>query len=608
MDKKVALDILISSFVLIVIIGARFNLWTQDRKGIFSGKPSDYIDRFRYLFYYGIYVLTFVVTVAIVYNFPEIFGLLSQDAATSEWRDALAAVFGKQSITVYSLLLVTILSDNRVSKYDELWRSRLHEWARIPRALLDVKNSIIREDSYSPGKKYLNRAMKELQIDADNSSRKEALRDYWVELIEHWQEQKEKRSINWSYIKCLCLLHVVRDTCSKIPNQDLQLRESRLRDLGKIIPFLDTNDGDISEHKQELDSLSEYFIECICKHLIKKYPSNQSQYNAFKNLGFSISFHDATDMRIGEAVGFCLVGVFLISAFSVGALLILIDHFELDTLVRWSLGSFICFCISIFVGIVVQKIFAARQLEPGFPVYVATLLVATLGAFIYFQIVSDATSNSLHFGRIMLALSFSTLSVVVIRALNDINYEYRDVVFASVVQAGILAIIMAGLQIMVSLSFTWNFIHLEDSTVLSLFQANDWRLAKVGVVGFFKGFFLGGIVCYLIQDMQRRQQLAALRNNPRVKFNKIMMLKTEQSKFRINTRNLSKNGAMIKSRKALKSGDTVVIMSPKLGGISGIIRWTRKGFMGKQLAGVEFTADSSELNTFLRGQFGEFYA
>ena len=608
MDKKVALDILISSFVLIVIIGARFNLWTQDRTAEFSGKPSDYIDRYRYLFYYGIYVLTFVVSVAIFYNFPEIFGLLSADTATSEWRDALAEVFGKQSITVYSLVLVTILSDSRVGKYDELWRSRLHEWARIPRALLELKTSIIRDDSYSPSKKYLSRAMKELQIEADNSSRKESLRDYWVSLIENWKEQKENRTINWAYIKCLCLSQIVRDTCAKVPNQDLLLRDGRIRDLGKIIPFLDSNDGDTQEHKQELDTLSEYFVECICKHLIKKYPSTQSQYTAFKHLGFDINFHDATDMRIGEAIGFCLVSVFLISSLSVTTLLILLHRLELETLVSWSLGSFICFCISIFVGIVVQKIFAARQLEPGLPVYVATLMVATLGSFMYFQIVSDQASSSLHFGRIMLALSFSTLSVVVIRALNDINHEYQDVVYASVVQAGILGVIMAGLQIMVSLSFVWDRLDLDQMSVIALFENNDWRLVKVGVVGFFKGFFLGGIVCYLIQDMMRRQQLAALRNNPRVKFNKIMTLQTEQSKFRINTRNLSKNGVMIKSRKALMSGDKVVIMSPKLGGINGVIRWTRKGFMGKQFAGVEFTADSAELNTFLRGQFGEFYA
>lgn len=607
LDQKDVVDCLVCVFILLAIIAPRFNSWTQDTRTRFTGTPSEYIDEYRYVFYCGIYISSFVVLIAILYNFPGLVKVIASTVGGEVTKNPLENILGKQSFTVMALLVATLLNHHKVNHFDELWRNRLHEWARIPKAVEEIKNQIIRNEAFLPSRKYLAIAKKELQREAGNSSRMQELTDYWVQYFDHWEEHQEQHTMNWYYTKCLCLLLVVRDTCGKYSDADLQVKEGRLKDLGKIIPFLESDDADVKEQQTELELLSNHFIECICKHLIKKYPTPEGQYNAFKNLGFNISYRDSAEVQISEAIIYCIIGVLLVSVVSAAVSLPIIKgakyQLAMKDLIQWSAGGFISLSISIFVGMIVQKVFVAHHGEATVPVYVITLFIATLGSFIYFHIVSDAPPN---LGRLFLALSFSTVAVVVMRSMNDINSDFRDVVFTALIYAVSLAVVMALLQMSVSIAFLMKKPDFELSW--NILTQNDWKVTKLGLAGLFKGFVLGGMISYLIQDILRRQQLAALRCCPRINFNKIMTMISGSKSLRINTKNLSKTGMMIKCRDALTPNDQITLHSTNLGTIQGIVRWTQRGWMGRHIAGIEFTNGNSELNNYIRNNFGEFYA
>ncbi len=603
LNQKNVGDLLVCAFVLLFFIGPRFNCWTQDMRTLFSGKPKEYIDGYRYFFYCGIYISSFAVLIVILYNFPELVKVAADQLGVD--FKSLGDTFGKQGFAFMSLLVMALLNHNKVNHFDELWRNRLHEWARIPKAVDEIKNHIIRTEGFSPSSKYLAIAVNELQREAENTSHKQVLNDYWLKAIDQWQEHKKQNTIKWHYTKCLCLLLVVRDTCGKYSDADLQLKESRIKDLGKIIPLMADDNPDARAQRSELESLSNYFIECICKHLIKKYPSPQGQYNALNNLGFNISYRDSAEAEIIEAIVYCIIGVLLVSVLSTAVVLPIIkgkNAMAID-LIQWSAGSFFSLCISIFVGMMVQKVFVTNQVEANLPIYVITLILATVGSFFYFHIVAEADANPKLLGKFFLALSFSTVAVVVMRSMNDINSDVRDVVITALVHAGILAIVMSLLQMSVSVAFL-----LPDKFSWDILARNDWKIAKLGVVGLVKGFVLGGMISYLIQDTLRRQHLAALRRCPRINFNKIMTLMRGNISFRINTKNLSKSGIMIKCREVLSLNEQITLSAPGLGDIQGTVRWTQAGWMGHHFAGIQFTAGYNELNNYIRGKFGEFYA
>ena len=604
MDKKLILDLIASSIILLFIIGPRFNSWGLDSKAMFSGKPSEYIDTYRYLYYCGIYLLTYIVLAVVVHNFPELLALLPSTGIKSELTGNLKEIFGQGSYTISFLLITMLLNNSKVSFYEERWRNILHAWARIPKSVEEIKDAIIQEDSFSPSEKYISQAINEIKREAESSAHGETLSEYWQQSIQNWSQEKENKTVNWSLIKCLFLILIVRDLRGLYGDADLQLKVERVRDLGKIIPFLSGDNSSDNTQKQELNALSSLLIECICKHIVKKYPSKQAQYTTFKNLGFNVSYHDAAETRISEAISYSILGVLLINGLTTGLLVTILDR--TDDFPKWAFGGFVAICISMFVGIFAQKINASRQMEASLPVYALTLIVSTIAALIYFNW-GGGVPNSL--GRIMLALSFSTVSVIVFLSLEDINHDRHAVFSTSFTHAIFLAIVMAILQILISLSYTYSNCESDcGKAVLTRINDESFKLFQLGLVGLVKGFFLGGLISYLIQDSLRRQQLAALRNTPRVKFNNIITLESDGLERRVDTKNISKSGAMIKCECGLKPGDQISISAPFLGKIKSIVRWTQPLRMGKQLAGIEFIDDQLELHSFIRQQYGEFYA
>jgi hypothetical protein len=595
MDRM--LDILISLVILFVVVGSRFNKWPAEQSKLFTGKPSDYIDDLRYRGFCLVYILTFFVITVVLYSFPEFLkffpGAEDQDITLT--------------YTMCSILVVSVLAQQKISAYDEQWRQKLHEWARIPLSVEEVSRGIILSDNFMPTKGYLLALQKDMQR-ADNSLQR------WIAAINNIDEEKANHSIDWSYLKCACLSLIARDICNGPSADDLKAKKVRIEELGRLIPFASPSEKEFDLYKNELEDMSRYFVECLCKYLIKKYPRNDEQYSAFKNFGFVISQRDSTEVSVRDAIVWCVFGVILISVCSVVLLLTIldvrssVDFLTPDRFFTWSIGGSVAFIIAIFVGLLVKKM-PSRRLRNGIYTYLITLLLATLASFIYFQVARSLSEQSanLPYARFLVAMSYSTLSIVVLKALCNTSNDRRDVIISSLFHGLNLGIVMAILQGLITIAFTWDRFQAPES-MIDLFMREDWKVMMICLVGFLKGFFVGAGISYVIQEIQRKQLLEALRQNPRVDQVLAMKLTKGEREFNINTRDISKNGAMIQCREKFASGEKVAMKSPVLGNIEGVVKWSRSLFWGRQVAGIEFTSTPSKLHKHLRDRHGEYYA
>ncbi|MDX1694751.1 MAG: PilZ domain-containing protein [Ketobacteraceae bacterium] len=603
-----ALDIAICLFILFIVIGSRFNRWPTGQSALFTGKPADYIDATRYRGYCLLYILTFFILTLALYSSPELLTLLP---VSEEFKDA---VLNNKSYTVCSVIVIAALAQQKIAAYDEQWRQQLHQWARIPRAVEEIMQSISQSDNFMLTAGYRNRIKQNLVRGEDGSLWGSPRNPYWLEVIDNLEEEKRQRSINWYYIKCVALFMIVEDICKGLSVDDLRLKENRLMELGRVIQLSDQDERETLEQKEELDKLSVHFLVNICKHLVKKYPRKDEQYTAFKNLGFMISHHDYAEVSVKDAVIWCLLVVLFVSVVSVFAILSVLDatipgeFVTAERFLRWGSGSFVSFCVAIFVGMMMKKL-PARSGPPRMYLFFLTVLISTLATFIYFQIVSDLSQRSqdLPYARVILAMSFSTLSIIVLKAMDRTSHDHRDVLVGSFLHGLYFGLVMAILQPLISLAFNWEDAKDADS-VYSYFLANDWKFSMMSLIGFGKGLLVAWGISYSIQEVQRKQLLAALRQSPRVEDMMISRLKAPDGEYRINIRNLSTKGARIQCREHLALGDKIQLESPTIGRVDGVVRWTQSKLWGSQVAGIAFTHASAQLNQYIRDRYGEYYA
>lgn len=602
------LDISITALILFVVFSSRFNKWPSGQHALFTGKPSDYIDSTRYRGFCFVYLLTYFILTLALYSSPELLTLLP---VSDEFR---SAIINNKTYTVACVLVVACLAQQKISVYDEQWRQQLHQWARIPRAVEEILQVLSQSDNFMPTKRYQNQIKRSLVKGEDGSLWGSPNNPYWLDVINNLDEEKRQRTINWYYIRCVSLFLIVEDICKGLSLEDLRLRENRLMELGRVIQLSQPGEREARSQKEELDTLALQFLVCICKHIVKKYPKKEAQYTAFRNLGFVMSRSDYTEVNVKDAVIWCLFVVTFVSFTSVYGLLAILDDstaiefLTLDRLARWGIGSVVAFSTAIFVAMIVKKL-PSRSTRVGPATYLVTMLFATLVSFVYFQIVSDLSQRSidLPYARLILALSFSTLAVFVIKALDNTSHDWRDVFFSSFIHGLAFGCVMGVLQPLISVAFNWEDAVGSGSLYNYLVTHNN-HLGLVGLLGFFKGLMVAWGISYAIQETQRKQLLVALRQSPRVEDVLISRLKAGNNEFRINIRNLSTKGARIQCRERLALGDKIQLESPAIGKIEGVIRWRQSKLWGSHVAGVAFTNVSAQLNQYIRERYGEYYA
>ncbi len=590
-------DVVVCFIILLVVVGSRFNTWPSERSRLFDGKPADYIDAGRYRGFCFLYILTFFVISAVLYSFPEFLKLIP----------GMEADFVPVSYTMCAILVVSLLAQHNLAAYDEKWRKQLHEWARIPRYVEEISSEILLQDLYTPVEEYRAQLKKELLRDDPAYAS-------WEQVIARIEIEKANHTIEWSYLKCASLMLILRDICGSQFSESIKMKASRIEELRRLVSLTKPADKQYMSYKTELEEMSRYFIENICKYLIKKYPRMDLQYSAFKNLGFTIRQHDNANVSVRDAIILCSMGVAAVSVLSVVMLLLILDarsdreFWTLEKFFGWSLGSIECLMIAIFVGLLVKRMSSSTG-RIGISKYLMVFLFSTLASFVFFQFAQDLNQQSanLPYARFLLAMSFSSLSVVVLSALSSTNLERQDVIVSSLFYGFVLGVVMAMFQIFTSLAFSWER-YVFPETVAEFFLKDESKMILLGLVGFFKGFALGGSVSYFIQDTQRKQLMETLRQNPRIDRVMFMSCQADGKAFNVSTKDISKNGLKLQTRRELSQGSTIVMESHMFGRVEGVIRWTRKLFWGRKQIGVQLTSPGPRFNQFLRERYGEYYA
>jgi hypothetical protein len=591
----ISIDVLFCAFIMFFLIGQRFNQWPGETQSLFSGKPSDYIDPFRYYTFYFIYICAFIVVGMAIYNLQL---ALPENLRIQKSFKEIVEKLGSQSWTIAALYLLAFVNERHVKKWDSKWRNRLQMWARIPKAVEEMRDNLLfAEDSLTPTRGRLEDLRSELK--------KLGVEAHWEPVIDNWQRERKNSSLDWHFLKALYTLRICKKLRVATLNPgDIDRHEKRLHDLARDLPKLDWKNEDVQDYMEEVNKLFAYFVESLCKHIIRKKPSKIVQRDTLHNLGFRPHFYDVPEIKILGVTANCLVCLSIVCLITIIGYLSVLDWtgkpfrpdepwFSWTRILKWSLGSVISYSMAIFIAVIIEKSASPGQNQPKIFTYITTLIFSTLVSLTYFHVSNPGRAVNWS-AFTSLALSMGIVGLVVIRALTKPTCKSRKEVWvSSLSHAALLGLFAALFQILAAVSF-------RGADAITLIS-----MMITAIYGFVKGSMVIFIVSYLIQHSIRRQLIVAQRQTPRVKFKARLSAILENKHFDITTRNISKGGLLIEPGIPLDRGQ-LIDLNFAFGVIQAKVKWVSKKF-----AGLTFTEDSSnnaELRGFIRNQIGASYA
>lgn len=594
-DWTVIVDLSICVFIMLFLIGQRFNQWPSATTTLFSGKPSDYIDPFRYYTYYFVYVSTFLIVGVAIYNLQLV---VPDDLKINASFKALSDKLGSQSWTMAALYLLALVNEKHVKKWDAMWRDQLQMWARIPKAVDEIKDSILLyEDVLTPTETRLKQLRRQM--------RKLGVADYWEPVIDNWQREREQSSLDWHYLKAAYSLRICKQLrVATIKAGDLDRQEKRLHDLARVLPKIDRDSDDVKSYMDEVSKLFTHFVEALCKHVIKHNTSTNMQRDALQNFGFNPHFFDIPGIHVFRTALSCLLCISIVCIVTIMGYLSILDWFGFqfrpgiswfawERVFRWSLGSITSYGMAIFFAIIIEKAVSAEKSQPGVITYLLTLVFSMLVSLTFFRVSNP--SVPINWGAyISLALSMGVVSIAVIRALTKPTCNSKKEVWvSSLSHAVLLGLIAALFQTSAAIAFRGMDNIVAESMIIS------------AIYGFVKGSVVTFIVSALIQSGIRRQLIAAQRKTPRARFKIRLPARSENEAFNITTRNISRGGLLIEPGRPLIQGQPIDL-NFSFGVIQAKVQWVSKKFAG--LAVIEESPNVDRLHSFIRSQFGFAYA
>jgi hypothetical protein len=589
-------DIMMCSFILFFLIGQRFNQWPDRNQPQLSGKPSDYIDPFRYWSYYAVYISSFLVVGLAIYNLEL---AVPETIKTSENLNLVLDKLGRHSWTMSALYLLALVNEKHVNEWESKWRNRLQIWARIPKAVMDMKSNILfSEDSLTPNKSRLD--------DLRNEMKRKNLEEYWGPRIDAWEEERRQCSLEWLYLKAMYTLRICKQfRVSTLSAADITLYEKRLVDLGYILPKFDAEDENLRNYADELNELFGYCMESLSKHLIQKNPSKHAQHDALRNLGFHVRFSDVTEIRIFGVAACCLMCIVLICIVTIYLYLNVLDWvalpfrddqpwFSWDRLYMWGRGSIFSYGMAIFVAIIIDRSREMEESQPRFITHMIALLFSTLVSLSFFHF--TARINLDWFAYVSLALSMGVVSIAVIQALTKSTCNTRKEVWLSAASNAFMLGLLAGVfQAIAAVAFR--------GSVAAVTQNG---LIASAAYGFVKGALVVFVVSFLIQESIRKQLILAQRTAPRVRYKTRIDAVLDNESFTIITRDISRGGMRIEPKRLLRNGQQIDLQFPSVGLIQAKVLWVTRKFAGLEF--VKKTANVDELYQYIRTNFGLAYA
>lgn len=594
-DWTMIIDIMLCCFILFILIGSRFNQWPSQTQPQLSGMPSDYIDPFRYWSFYAVYISSFLVVALAIYNLQL---AMPEQIKTNESLNQILNKLGSNSWTMSALYLLALVNEKHVKEWESKWRNRLQIWARIPKAVLDMKSSILfSEECLTP--------TRSRRDDLHSEMKRKNMEDYWGPRIDAWKEEREQGSLAWLYLKAIYTLRICKQLrVTTLSAVDITLYEKRLHDLGFILSKFDADDENLRSYAEELNELFGYCMESLTKHLIKKNPSKHSQHDALRNLGFRVRFSDVTEIKIVGVAASCLLCISMVCVATIFLYLNLLDWvaqpfrdgqlwFSWDRLFMWSRGSIFSYGMAIFIAIIIDRSRNMEESQPKAITYFTALLFSTLVSLSFFHFTAAIHLNWIAY--VSLALSMGIVSIAVIQALTKSTCNnQKEVVVSAMGHAFMLGILAGVIQTIAAIAFRGSIAAVTQNGLLAS-----------AAYGFVKGAMIVFIVSFLIQESIRKQLILAQRQTPRVRFKTRMDAVLDNEPFTIITRDISRGGLRIEPKRLLQMNQQIYLKFP-FGSIQAKVLWVTKKFAGLKFA--EKAPNADELHQFIRTNFGVVYA
>ena len=353
-------------------------------------------------------------------------------------------------------------------------------------------------------------------------------------------------------------------------------------------------------------SVYTYLVECLCKHVIRKYPSRRVQLKALEYIGFNIKLAlvDSSEPKILSPALTCILCISIACFLTIASYLRIltwagfgfrdnIPWFTWPRVFQWTFGSIVSYTMAIFIAIAIEKSSKGiyRSL-PRFMKYLVALIFSTLLSLTFFRFANPDRLLKWE-AFISLALSMGIICFAVIRSLaKPTAKNTRESIVSSITHAMILGGIATFFQVLAALFFRGAGEIATTALVIS------------GAYGFAKGFIVTFIASFIIQESIRIQLVVGQRKSPRVRFRINLPAILNEEEFNVTIRDISMGGLQIEPGRHLEKGERVELTFDfaDIGTIQGIVQWASKQFAG--LAFTEENQNNEVLRNFMSNKFG----
>jgi len=557
-------DIAVCVAIFLLVIMPRFNNWSEDEQGQYSGKPRDYIHDRVFRKFAGLYFLTYLVIAFVISQVPGLHELFikSTDSVlgkneTIQDTLKLAETLGQPLLSPYLIMFIVLLKVVApIAKVDERWRTFLLNTARVPKEVLGLKLQL-RDGllALDLNQRYLDASI--------NTLGERGAQQFWDRVARSAELVEATACAGRMLVKCVYLLKFNQEFDNQFPcTRDLQQIETRLFEIAGVLPVMDANENarDVQKYLTELDSLQDQLVEMLARNCVKTYPDGRQRSAAVTRHGLSLRFSDKKEMDLQLPTALVFFGTFLLTLVSVALFLWLFDllnvytpqkpWFTMERLRGWSLGGGVSYVLAVGVGLYMNEALRNRYGNRNLGTYIMAFLLASVGSMIFFTLSREQFQPPFLF----LSMNFGLMALVVIRSrgrgLIPQQVLLRKATMIALQYALVSGLLQCMMRVAFRLSHGTQFMELvPDMPIFFLFGA-----VRGGAVAF--------LVAYIFMDSERAFLQAARRKVPRIRIGNPVPAEMAGTSLEVTVVDLSEKGARLRVAKPkhLHVGDSIALL------------------------------------------------
>lgn len=605
LDQLNILSVLISLCIFVFMLYPRFNSWPDEDNDRLIGKPSDYINRRRYVIYTLFYLATFALFAVVIGNFkelePAVTALTKSIDEDSVWITLLSELFGERSF-VYCLALVTFsLILPAIDKIDQRWRSVLLTHARIPGETLDLKNKLLKSLPLSKfNKVQLEKAMSTVVM----------LRS-GVPIPEESEGGLNDRSVAITHL-LVKVFYIINLTRTFDPNaldqKNIEDIEDRLKEIAAVSQFIEEQDTTSSiGYKNKIESKIHTLLEILARNSVKMIPNETYRYTVLSGYGFNLDYSESHRIDLIRSSFLCILWIGFTTTLSVLLFLQLFDVLDIkmnpsaiagesqwltqDRLFHWSFGGAVSYSIAFVLGVFFYEVAKKNREGRDLSTYVLAFGFAALGSCIFYNLANE----TFRWPFVWLAISFGLLSLVAVESRGRDLVCEQDVLKQALALGCYYALASGVLQVLIRSAFA-HYTLLSPTETLAFF-----------LFGTFRGGLIAFLISYTLLEAEMEQICRSKRRCPRLHYRKLIDSVIEGKNVELVLRDISEQGALVKMTQGLvpNKGDTIDL-SLGFMHIKGQIIWVKK-----KLARVRFNVNDPNLDSlrsFINSRMKEAYS